>query len=144
MITKSVLRQYRYLVKEIEDIEKRIGRLKKRIERIEEEGVVVDKVSGGEGGLQHFRIEGFPVAEFAKNKTWLLRELLRYENNLNKVKSQEQEVKNFIDNIPDALTRMIFRHYYIDGMSQQEIGDIVHMEQCNISKEISKYLDKLE
>lgn len=144
MITKSVLKQYRYLVKEIEDIEKRIGRLKKRIERIEEEGVVVDKVSGGEGGLQHFRIEGFPVAEFAKNKTWLMTELLRYENNLNKVKSQEQEVKNFVDNIPDALTRMIFRLYYIDGLSQQEIGNIVHMEQCNVSKEISKYLYKLE
>ena len=60
---KHILLQYVDLLQEKEEIQKRIDRLNKRLERINEEGNVKDAVKGGNGGLQTFHIEGFPVAD---------------------------------------------------------------------------------
>lgn len=143
MITKSVLKQYRYILKEIPDLENRINRTKDQLKKLESEGNVVDKVSGGEGGLQHFRIEGFPVAEYSAKKTRLLSQMLRYEKNMKIISEIEKEVGEYIDSIPDGLTRMVFRYYFEDGMSQQQIAVNLNLDQSTVSKEISKQLDKL-
>lgn len=143
MITKSVLKQYRYMLKEIQDLENRINRTREQLQKLESEGNVVDKVSGGEGGLQHFRIEGFPVAEYSAKKTRLLAQMLRYEKNMKIISDLEKEVGDFIDNIPDGLTRMVFRYYYEDGMSQQQIGMELNMDQATASRIIERELDKL-
>ena len=143
MINKSVLKQYRYMLKEIQDLENRINRTRDQLQKLENEGNVVDKVSGGEGGLQHFRIEGFPVAEYSAKKTRLLAQMLRYEKNMKIISDLEKEVGDFIDNIPDGLTRMVFRYYYEDGMSQHQIGMELNMDQATASRIIERELDKL-
>lgn len=143
MVTKSILKQYRYILKENTDLERRIENIKKQLEKLETEGNVVDKVSGGEGGKQHFRIEGFPVAEYSTKKTRLLSQMLRYEHNLKFIEESEKEVCEFINGIPDSRARMIFRFYYEDGMSQQSIALKLHIDQSLVSKEVDKYLCKL-
>lgn len=143
MITKNDIKQYRYIVMEMPDIEKRIEKLQRKLEKLEKEGNVVDKVSGGEGGNQHFRIEGFPVAEYSKEKTKLLIQMLRHEKNMQTLASIEKEVGAFIDGIPEPRARMIFRFYFEDGMSQQQIAMKVHVDQKTVCNDINKYLDKL-
>ena len=43
-----------------------------RLEKIEKEGAVIDVVSGGMGGIQHFTVEGFPVPGYTKAKNLLI------------------------------------------------------------------------
>lgn len=143
MISKQDLKQYRYILMETPDIENRIKRSRKRLQKLESEGNVVDKVSGGEGGNQHFRIEGFPVAEYSKVKTRMIKQMLRHEKNMQILAEIESEVCEFIDSIPEARARMIFRFYFEDGMSQQQIAIKVHVDQKTVSNDLNKYLSKL-
>ena len=109
MISKKDMKQYRYILMETPDIEKRIKRSQKRLEKLENEGNVVDKVSGGEGGNQHFRIEGFPIAEYSREKTRMQQQMLGNEHNMAVLAKIEDEICQFIDSTPEPRGRMIFR-----------------------------------
>ena len=63
-----------------------------------------------------------------------------YENRIAKLETECAEVELWVDEIPDSLTRRIFRMYYIDGMNQSKIAKRVHLSQSKISEKISGYL----
>lgn len=59
MKKKNALSQYADLVREIEEVEQRIKKTEKDLQRLIDEGEVTDMVKGGEGGIQHYTITGF-------------------------------------------------------------------------------------
>lgn len=63
-----------------------------------------------------------------------------YENRIAKLEAECAETELWVDEIPDSLTRRIFRMYYIDGMNQSKIAKRVHLSQAEVSKKISRYL----
>ena len=63
MVTKEILIQYSDLQEEIKEVRDRIEKTENQIERIEREGAVCDKVMGGDGGLQPFKIEAVGESE---------------------------------------------------------------------------------
>ena len=58
MVSKEILIQYSDLQEEVKEVRERIEKTEKQIAKIEEEENVTDTVSGGSGGIQHFKIEG--------------------------------------------------------------------------------------
>lgn len=68
MVSKEILNQYSDLRKEIKELQERIAKTEKEIEKMENEGAVCDTVSGGAGGMEHFRIEGFPYPQYDRKK----------------------------------------------------------------------------
>lgn len=119
---KSILIQYSDMKEEIKDIRKRIANLEKQIERIEKEGTVKDTVSGGMGGTQHFVVEGFPVPEYSRKKM-LLRSrkamLVEKEAELLELTNQVEE---YIASIEKSELRIMFRLYYIDGLTWVQVA----------------------
>lgn len=71
MVTKEVLSQYCDLQEEVKEVRLKIERLEKDISKIEAGEMVIDSVSGGNGGKQHFKIEGIPFPEYSRKKTLL-------------------------------------------------------------------------
>ena len=71
MISKEILTQYSDLQEEVKEVRNRIESTEKQIAKIEEEGNVIDTVSGGTGGIQHFKIDGFPYPEYSRKKSLL-------------------------------------------------------------------------
>lgn len=65
---------------------------------------------------------------------------LRYQNQIDALEKECGEIELWIEEIPDSLTRRIFRMYYIDGMTQQAVSKKVHLAQSKISEKISTYL----
>ena len=65
MVTKEVLSQYIDLQEEIKEVQQKIKKLESDIRKIESDGNVVDSVSGGCGGTEHFRIEGFTYPAYS-------------------------------------------------------------------------------
>ena len=63
-----------------------------------------------------------------------------YENRIAKLEAECAETELWVDEIPDSLTRRIFRMYDIDGMNQSKIAKRVHLSQSKISEKISGYL----
>lgn len=51
-----------------------------------------------------------------------------------------RQVEDFIEGIPDSVTRRIFRMYYIDNMTQRQIAGQLSLERSTISKKIDAFL----
>lgn len=64
----------------------------------------------------------------------------RYLSQISRIQKECEAVEEWIDGIPDSLTRRIFRMYYIDGLRQRKIAQRVHISQAAVSKRISEYL----
>lgn len=63
-----------------------------------------------------------------------------YESRIAKLQAECEEVEQWVEAIPDSLTRRIFRMYFLEGRSQKQIGKIVHLDRSSVSKKIDAYL----
>ena len=135
----SKLKQYRYLEKELKDLERRISRTKKQLADIESLGTVKDSVTGGDGGMQHFLIEGVPIRDYTLKKTRLMLQLNQYENDEAELVELTQEILDYIKAIDDARDRLVCKYYYLDGKSQLQIAMAMHYDQSLISRILDKY-----
>ena len=150
---KNVLIQYCDMKEEIRDLRRRITETEKQIWKIAEEGTVKDTVSGGMGGIQHFVVEGMPVPELSRKRLLLNKRkamLLEKENELLKLTMQVDE---YIETIEKSELRIIFRLYFLDGLSYLKVAD--RMNQIfpkrrikytdeNIRKKIQRYFENVQ
>jgi len=121
-LTKEILVQYCDLREEAKDIRKRIGKLEDDIRKIEREGNVVDSVNGGEGGIRHYRIEGFPIPEYSRKKTRLCLNKAQLENSEGELLELTTSVEEYIQSISDSRIRRIIRYKFIDDMTWIQVA----------------------
>ena len=138
MVNLKYLNQYTDLQKEvketrekIERLESSIEKLEKAIERIENENdIVIDKVYGGYGGIQSFKIEGIPIKEYKSKKTLLLTKRLRLNQRMHALEDLEldliektTEIEKFISEVDDSRMRRIINYRFIDNLTWNEVAD---------------------
>ena len=121
-ISKSVLKQYCDLQKERDIVRERISRLEADLLRIKEEGIVVDKVRGGEGGLRTYRIEGFPDAEYNRKRTLLYKRKAMLAELEMRIEDSLADVEEYICGISDSRVRLIASLRYRDGLSWEDVA----------------------
>lgn len=106
---KETLENYRYLKKEIRQLERRISRLRAPLsDRV--------RASNSEFPYQeiHIRIEG---EDPRKSSLELI-----LQKRLDACVDKVIEIERFISSIEDSRTRMIFQRRYVDGWSWQKIS----------------------
>ena len=122
-VSKEILVQYTDLQKERKEVREKIKKLEKQIEAIENDGNVADKVRGGDGGLQSFKIEGFPYPEYSRKKTLLyMRKATLSELEMELIETLN-EVEEFITTIKDSHMRRIISLRVVDGLSWNKVAD---------------------
>lgn len=121
-MNRHKLEQYVYIKQEREDLKQRIKKLEVQLDKIEEKGVVVDKVRGGEGNLKSFRIEGFPYPEYNKKKLLLRTNLEKLQKAENKSIEMLNEIEEYISAIDDYLIVRIIRLRVIEGKSWNDVA----------------------
>ena len=120
-ITKKDLERYRAIPAEIQAIEARIKMNRAKLaELCWKNETVVDTVTGGEGGIQHFTIEGFPSGEYDiySENIKVLNEKLRRRKH-QEIELQT-EIEEFIAGIDDPVIRAIVDFHYVQGHTWQE------------------------
>lgn len=122
-ITKQVLIQYADLQQEVKEIREKIEKLEAQIDKIEQEGSVKDKVMGGEGGWQHFQIEGFPYPEYSRKKTLLYARKATLSGLEMELLETLNDVEEFISNIKESHIRRIVNLRVVEGLSWQKVAD---------------------
>ena len=144
MISKSVLKQYIDLQEEIKETEERIKKTEKQIRKIESEGTVIDSVTGGSGGIQRYKIEGFPCAEYGKLKERLYMRQATLQSLENEVMDKIGEVEQFITSIEDSRIRRIISFRFIDGLTWEQVG--INMggdnNEDSVRKAFERYMAK--
>lgn len=123
MVSKEILIQYSDLQEEIKEVRKRIEQTKRQIERIESEKTVCDKVRGGEGGLQSFKIEGFPYPEYSRKKTLLYSRKATLTSLEMELLETLNKVEEFIASISDSRMRRIINLRFIENLSWNKVAD---------------------
>ncbi len=143
MVTKEILIQYADLQKESKEIRGRIEKLEEQIERIESQGAVVDKVSGGEGGIQSFKIEGFPYPEYSRKKTLLYaRKATLSELELEIIETLN-EVEAFISTVKDSHMRRIITLRVVDGLTWNQVASkIGGNTEDSVRKAFDRFMEK--
>lgn len=138
-MTKESLGQYGNLVKEYGEvkeklwqIQRKIERIERQMDRIEREGVVKDKVYGGEGGIQGFVIEGYASGDYSRTKSSLQQQkllLLKNQATLEdlsvRIKQERCEIEEFIAHVNDSHIRRILSYRLVKGMRWEDIA--IHM-----------------
>lgn len=137
--TKENMLQYDNLKRELEKIENEIMDTEMSIEKLLEEGTVCDKVIGGLGGIQGFKIEGLPVKEYERRKKILRKKYDRLVEKENDLLELTESIQMFIDSIRNSRDRQIFTMICFDGKTQQQVAEILHVDRSLVSKIISKY-----
>lgn len=124
-MTKDILVQYSDLQEEIKDIRRRIEKTQDRIKKIQQEGTVIDSVTGtrADGTFGHIRIEGFPFANYDRQQTQLYLYLAQMTNMEAELLELTNSVEEYINSIKDSKMRRIIQYRIIDGLSWYEVAD---------------------
>ena len=123
-VTKDILIQYCELREEIKDLRERIDREELRLQKIEEEGVVSDTVTGtrADGTIGSIKITGFPIPEYSTVKAMLKKRIAKLQIMEDELHEAMSAVDDFINAIPKSDLRQMFRFYYIDDMTWRRVA----------------------
>lgn len=119
---KMILIQYCDLIAEIKEIRRLIEVTEKRIRKIEEEGAVSDVVSGGMGGMEHFKVTGFPTPKYSREKSLLLSRRQRLKMKEEELLELTNKAEEYIESISKSELRIMFRLYYIEGLTWAQVA----------------------
>ena len=123
MISKEILIQYSDLQEEVKEVRERINKTEDQIAKIEKDGNVVDSVCGGNGGIQHFKIEGFPYPEYSRKKTLLYARKATLASLEMELMETLNQVEEFIARVDDSRMRRIITLRFIDNLSWNKVAD---------------------
>lgn len=144
MVTKKILHEYIDLQREIEETREKIAKVEKQIAKIEKQGAVIDTVSGGDGGIQHFKIEGFPYPEYSRKKTLLYARQTTLTNLEIELMETINEIELFISQIDDSFMRRIINLRFIEKLSWGEVANRMGgaNNEDNIKKAFYRFMEK--
>ena len=57
-----------------------------------------------------------------------------------KLEQECEEIEEWVEAIPDSITRRIFRMCFIEGRKQKDVAKAVHLDRSRISRRIDDYL----
>nr|DAI90252.1 MAG TPA: Protein of unknown function (DUF1492) [Caudoviricetes sp.] len=121
---KRALEQYNSLKQEKADNERIINNIEKRIAELEEKGYKEkDSVSGGNGGIQHFSIEGFPYPRYHREKSLLILRKKRWSEIEEKLDEKISEIEEYLNSIDDSQMRRMIKYKYIEELSWQQVAE---------------------
>lgn len=144
MVTKQILNQYMDIQEEVEETRAKIEKNKREIEKIEREGAVIDTVSGGKGGIQHFKIEGFPYPEYSRKKTLLYARQTTLTNLEIELMETINQVEEFISSVDDSMMRRIINLRFIEKMPWGKIANKIGggNTEDSIKKAFYRFMEK--
>lgn len=126
---KAVLTEYSDIKAEIKDLENRIKRLQGEVIQLEKT-IVVDSVACGKKGKKPIRtvkIQGTPKSCIERKEQLIERNIRKLERTREQLEAQLESVEAFINQIDKSELRVMFRLYYIDGMTWIQVA---HRMNC--------------
>lgn len=126
--------------REIEWLEKRIMSLRTDIDRLESGGTVRDMVKGGSGNEQIYHIEGMPVRDLQKKKSLIVTRIERLSEKQVELEQALANAEEYIMSIEDTRVRQALQRIYVDGWTQRQTGNAMHLDQSVISRCIQDYI----
>lgn len=143
---KELLRQYNDLIQEKQEIQVAIDKTQRELDKMEAEGYTEkDSVTGGNGGKQHFVVEGFPYPAYSRKRTLLLVRQQQQMDVKEKIDTQINLIEQCIKEINNSRMRRLITLRYIDGLSwiqvARKMGKNHTADSCRMA--VERFLTKI-
>lgn len=144
MVSKEILIQYADLQQEITELRERKDKLEIQLKHILDGGTVTDMVTGGAGGIQHFKIEGFPIVDYERAKKALSKNIQVIESRYTELMEMQGEVEEYIKTIDDSRMRRIVQMRFVDKLTWNQVADNVggNNTEDSVKKAFYRFLEK--
>ena len=144
MISKEILILYSDLQEEVKEVRERIDKTEKQIAKIEDDGNVIDSVCGGNGGIQHFKIEGFPYPEYSRKKTLLYARKATLASLEMELMETLNQVEEFIASVEDSRMRRIITLRFNDNLSWFKVAERLGGKSTadSVRMEFNRFMEK--
>ena len=144
MISKEILIQYSDSQEEVKEVRERIDKTEKQIAKIEDDGNVIDSVCGGNGGIQHFKIEGFPYPEYSRKKTLLYARKATLASLEMELMETLNQVEEFIASVEDSRMRRIITLRFNDNLSWFKVAERLGGKSTadSVRMEFNRFMEK--
>ena len=128
-MTKERLESYKSKKDELEDLRYRLKQLP------HDESLISNDV------ILDYR-KGYPRPQSIVGRDYDLekRRRERWEKKAKELSEEIDAVEQWIENIPDSVTRRCFRYVYIDGLSQSSAGKKLNLDRSRVSRKIENFL----
>ena len=128
-ITKELLQSYRSKKNEIVELDWVLRH------RWQDNGLIGNDVvlDYRDGYPRPLGIVGFDYGEYDRRQK-------RDRTKKEALEKECAEIEDWVEAIPDSLTRRIFRMMYIHGRKQKQVAKAVHLDQSSVSRKIDEYL----
>ena len=132
-ITKELLQGYRSKKDEIQELDYILKN------RWRDEGLIGNDVifDYSKGYPMPQSVVGFDQAKYERLQD-------RDQRRKEQLEQECAEIEEWVEAIPDSLTRRIFRMCFIDGRKQKDVAKAVHLDQSRVSRKIDEYLKEEE
>lgn len=138
----NILMQFTDLKKEIDEIENRIERLQKKLRRIQTDGNIKDVVKGGDGGIQTFHINGYPVADEEETQYLISKNVRSLRERKLRVEELITCIEEYVNTLDDSRMRRMITMRYIEGKTwiqvAQRMGRQYTEDSCK--KQMERFL----
>ena len=134
---KKKLKQYRSLKKEQKMLEEKIEKLNEKAEKIP---TVTGKVKGSMDTFPYIETHMRIIMDEPKQADMIDRQMRINERRREQVEELLTEIEEFISLIPDSNARQIFELIYLNGKTQQEVGEQLGYTKGRISQIVSENL----
>lgn len=143
---KQILEQLIDLKEEYKDKQGAIQRLEEYIEKLEQEGYTeIDSVTGGNGGKQHFVVEGFPYPFYTNKKTQLQMRKIALEEIRTAIVEQIAIAEKVINEQENSRIRRLLTYRYIEGLTWTQVAHRMGKNHTadSCQKAVERFLKKL-
>lgn len=134
---KSILKQYKALLKEQELNDRAIDKLYDRAKSIP---VVCGKVTGSSKDFPYTKVRTSVLMDEPVEAEEISRRLRIRKARQEQIGKAVLEIEQFIAGIPDSVDRQIFELTYLEGKRQWQVAESVGYSQGRISQIIKKNL----
>lgn len=134
---KKKLKQYIPLRKEQEMLDEKLNKLSERALDIP---TVLGKVKGSSKEFPYIETHMTVAMDEPKQADIIGKQMKINEKRKNQVDALVIEIEEFIADIPDSVARQIFELVFLEGKTQQDVGDRLGYTKGRVSQIISNYL----
>ena len=145
MIDKSILEQYAHLLREREDIRRRIQSVSDKLSNMQWDTETVYTGRKSKHKIKKVKIEGTASRAYSTRRTTLLQLQLKYQQIQDRLDSMIIDVEEYIQSIDDSRIRQIIRLRYEGDRSGhrltwREVAIRMHETEDSCRKACERYL----
>ena len=135
-MNRDLLNRYKQNKRELELIDAALARLEAQLDGV---AIVPGKVTKSSDDFpyieEHVSVEIPEPMEASR----IREKIAEKEQRRSEIAREMRQVEEHIERMPEGIDKQIFEMVYLDGMTQQEVGEILSLERSGISKKINAH-----